>query len=385
MRTARTSGIARVIAVFGVLVAGLAVAPPAAHGSVSPNPTMSFPDDRNDPACPECGDAELSAGSTTTVVFDFTNSPHGIYHMWVKCPDMEWPGSVDTTTTYDGTNAVQSFQVTLPDAPQENCDATVDWDANNPDPWPWNDGMSGWTDYFQVVGPLGFSSVAVTNPTFYPVVHDGYKDTTALHVIQSRFMASASLDVYNAATGSRVRHEAWSNVHNFGVYTGGWSFSAKWNGHRNDGALAAPGKYRLVLKGTDQDGHTATATGATTLATGYFWLHGHHGLSGNEGRFSTRGNCAITRDNYDATATLDCWGGRYAKNAFVIGIPAGSTVTSWRIYTGQSSDDICCRGRITKSFTRLSATKFLLVHKVTGWRASVTRGATVYFKRRVHR
>ena len=362
MRTRRTYRTVRSV-VVGMFLGALMLVPSAAHAVGTGNPHITSPL----PTAAQASafdNAEVTTGRAFTVAVDFSHAPVGTYSVQVGCDDSSTPLSVQAN--YDGTTDLQNWQATAPAHPML-CWVTVD-----------SSSTATVEDDFNVLAPLAIRFSSFGPSTFYPYVKDGYRDVLKFDYAYSRGTVSQSEGVYNAA-GTRV----WGSTDSGDPDA--VEASGSWNGRRSNGDLVAPGTYTFVVAGADANGNKAKLSRSVTVATGYFWVQGHRGISGNDGRFSTRGNCSVTRDNYDATANLDCWGGRYARDTFVITTPAGSKETGWKVYTGTLSDDICCRGRITKSFTRLSPTKFRLALTVTDWRASKSRGATVFFKRRVHR
>jgi flagellar hook assembly protein FlgD len=100
------------------------------------------------------------------------------------------------------------------------------------------------------------SGVGVQYATFYPY-KDSYKDTVAIRGTRLE-MASVAINIYNYATGSRVRTAS------VGMGAGAWSWA--WNGRNAAGTLQPAGKYKVVQTLTDAAGVKLTVTSYTTLS-----------------------------------------------------------------------------------------------------------------------
>jgi hypothetical protein len=100
---------------------------------------------------------------------------------------------------------------------------------------------------------------------------------------------------------------------------------------------------------------------------------------------STRGNCTyqLSPADDDFSAYLDCWGGKIAAATYSFKIAATATNIRWAASTARSTDDICCRGTITKRGHRVSKTTFQVRVQVTGWRATIVRNARISYRARV--
>jgi hypothetical protein len=106
------------------------------------------------------------------------------------------------------------------------------------------------TDTVQVSG------VGVQYTTFYPY-KDAYKDTVAIRGTRLE-PASVAINIYNYATGARVRTIA------IGIGAGAWSWA--WNGRNAAGTLQPAGKYKVVQTITDAAGVKLAVTSYTTLS-----------------------------------------------------------------------------------------------------------------------
>jgi hypothetical protein len=110
------------------------------------------------------------------------------------------------------------------------------------------------TGYFTVAAPppspLAFDTVTVAPATFYPLVDDGYRDTTT---VTYRLNQEADVDVkVTTAAGSLVRSD------HLGRQSGSRSWA--WDGKRSDGGNVRPGDYFITLKAIRNDGATVSVS-----------------------------------------------------------------------------------------------------------------------------
>jgi hypothetical protein len=210
---------------------------------------------------------------------------------------------------------------------------------------------------------------------FYPLVHDGYRDTTRFSF---RFNRVAHVRVEVRSGEGRIIRNVGLGI----LATGSWS----WNGRNNGGSKVATGHYRIRAVSTDGPLTAHTGNVRVEVATGWITKHATRARLGNQvSSQSTSGSCFITRDSYFKTATLDCWGGNYARVTYAFSVPA----TTFRVSGGVSGklafDDICCDGSVTKGVDRLSRRRVVAWAQVTGWRAYDVERArvTYYYKKRI--
>lgn len=223
---------------------------------------------------------------------------------------------------------------------------------------------------FTVAGPpTTVSDPSVDHDIFYPYVRDGYRDTVGFKWRQDR-RGRALITVVNS-DGRTVRAESpmrWRGRN-------GWV----WNGRKDNGELAAEGRYRIkVTVNANTVSARVSARSATVTRTFRQRKEGNQATS-----LATRGSCYARRDSYYQVATLDCWGGRYAKANYRIAIPAAAFDVRGTVDLRRSSANICCHGRITKGWSRPSNRMVALWAKVTGWRATDVNFVRVVYKQKV--
>lgn len=223
---------------------------------------------------------------------------------------------------------------------------------------------------FTVAAPITtVSEASVGNDVFYPLVRDGYRDAVAFRWRQNHD-ARASIKVVNS-DGRTVRTatpRAWSGRN-------AWT----WNGKNNNGNLVAQGRYRIKVT-VNSNVVSAPVSVKSEVVTRQFRMR----KEGNQAAsFATRGNCYATRDSYYQIASLDCWGGQYAKANYRIAIPSDAFDLSGTVDLLRTDADICCQGRITKGWSRTSNTRVAFWAKVTNWRATEVNYVRVTYKRKV--
>jgi hypothetical protein len=291
------------------------------------------------------------------------DAPAENYEVDVQCgSDYFWDG----TYAYTGAQNVKTWTIDPITGPESSC--TID--AFN---------ISGTTaqdetTFDVAVPPLVLDHVSPTGQPFYPRVHDGYKDTTKTSFRISQ-RATVNISVTNSH-GSTVRRAS------FGSLRAG-NHSWVWNGKSNSGNKVALGTYHVHVTATaDRTRHGITKA---VVATGWRTKSNSGTREGREySSAASRGSCFISHDVFSSVSEdLDCWGGKYAIAKYRFTIPATAKNLSWDAQGHKDSDDICCRGVITKSGKRLDAKHFLVTVKVTGWRAYVVKYADVYYKYKV--
>jgi hypothetical protein len=209
-----------------------------------------------------------------------------------------------------------------------------------------------------------------TPATFYPRVHDFYRDTSTTH-FTTNVRTHVKLAVMNA-DGKIVRRV---DLHTLGAGKHRW----EWSGKRDNGAKVAPGKYRVQI--IDALNDKIAGSSKVVVATGWKIKNDSRTREGWDfSSAATKGNCFID-DVFDSTAEeLDCWGGRYAIVRWRFKIPASATHLDWDVQGKRAFDDKCCHGVIKKSGKRLDSTHYQVALKVTGWRAYDATYADVFYK-----
>ncbi len=120
-------------------------------------------------------------------------------------------------------------------------------------------------DFYVDNTPIRISSVSDSPDPFFPMIHDGIKDTTTVNAYLGETASDLYLQVYDNTATELVREYHWQNVR------AGW-VKCGWDGKNAAGSLMDPGpmpssatfKYRLVAK--DRGGNwTTTGFGTTTI------------------------------------------------------------------------------------------------------------------------
>ena len=111
--------------------------------------------------------------------------------------------------------------------------------------------------------------------------------------------------------------------------------SMSWNGRDNAGNLVPVGSYRMKVSATSAFGVTRTGTAAVKLATAVVTRTATKAKWGDSGQAATSGRCQVRWDTHAGSATLDCWGGSYAKVSYPFKLPKSATDVRWSVYGGK--------------------------------------------------
>jgi FlgD Ig-like domain len=218
-------------------------------------------------------------------------------------------------------------------------------------------------------------SSSATPLVFYPLVRDGYRDTTLFSFAFSR---SAAVVVQVKNKNGRVLRQVGLGTRQ----SGGW----RWNGRNNSGNKVDPGYYWLRA-GATADGLTGrTRWIRVQVKTALITKQATKGRAGNNySSRATSGSCYVVIDNYFNTAQPDCFGGNYALVRYRFAIPSSAYNFSWSVRGGPAGDDLCCHGTISKLGTRTSSKSYVVTVNVTGYRAyEVERARVSYsYKKRI--
>jgi hypothetical protein len=223
--------------------------------------------------------------------------------------------------------------------------------------------------------PMEAESAEASPLVFYPLVRDGYRDTTRFSFGFSA-PGSVRIDVRNSS-GRVIRRVPLGTLQ-----AGSW----RWNGRNNGGHKVSTGYYRMRAVSADGYSTAHTRNIRTKVTTGWVTRSGSKRRWGNQvSSQSTSGNCFIQRSSYFGTASLDCWGGSYAKVTYGFSVPTTTFKYSGSVSGSFASDDICCDGSVTKGAYRASSRRIVAWAQVTGWRAyDVERvRVTYYYKKRI--
>lgn len=333
--------LASLIASFAV-VGGLAVAAPA---QAAGNPVFVTP----------APGATVPSG-TTSLTADFSGAPAGFYWLSIAC---ETTGQSQSYEFYNyASTGRRALPITALKGPDSSCRATLD---------DYDSGAYAAVDFAVAAPSLTLSRTSVSPATFYPLVRDGYRDTT-----KAAYTLSQAARVTAKVTNSQGRV-----VRSTRLSQGAGSRSWTWNGLRNDGTKAAAGAYRLSIVATS-GGVTKSFSSRVDVKTAIVTRTKTIRRDGSTGAFATRGSCYASRSG--GVATLDCWGGSYARATYRFRLPASAFSVAWSAPGAVASSDICCDGTIRKTGVRTSSTSFVVTATVTGWRAYEVRAAKVTYK-----
>ena len=331
---------------LGVTVAGTAQAEGLG------NPVITGPADGS----------KVANGYTGPITVDFSDAPADSYFAELSCGDYAYYES--HTFSYDGSSKVQTWTAPRISGPA-SCTLTVDNYTGNEA-----------SSTFSVSAPpqpaLVLSGASISPYSFYPVVHDGYRDSTVMTYRLNR----------SAHVVARVRSSSGSVVRSVDLgtrYTGNHSWS--WNGRKNDGSLARTGKYELQISATA--GSTKSiyrhAVVTSTYRTSTVSKYRSGDVTSSTHRTSS---CYVDRYSYSGELELDCWGGSYATANYRVSVPANAHNVTWSVSGYQG----CCdEGTIHKTGTRESSTTYRVSVKVTDWRSyTITRVKVTYtYKHRI--
>lgn len=307
------------------------------------------------------GGVEVANGYTGPFTVDLSTALPGDYTAHVACFSDRWDYNAELARfTWDGTtNPTRTFTATdpMPTAPECTFSANrITQDGAND---VYGNGQ------FSVDEPaVRVRQVTQTPGEFYPLVRDGYRDTTV-----------TSFSLSRAATVTFTVRDSAGRVVNRRVTTmAAGSRSWTWNGRDSDARVVSPGTYRITVAAVDDRRHRSEVTVPVKVATKIVTAKGTATLAGRAGARSASDGCHAVR--WDATMELDCWGGRFAAARYSFAVPASTFQTTFAVAGFAPSSDICCDGRITKAGSRPSKTSLAVVVKVTGWRAYTVRSVT---------
>jgi hypothetical protein len=276
-----------------------------------------------------------------------------------------------TTCDYDGVAHTGTWVISVQDLTdgttlaQENVNVVCP-----PGYFPAPDG----SDVACVLGLL-YVSESASPLKFYPLVHDGYRDTTRFSF---KFNSQAHVRVeVRSREGRIIRKDSLGTR-----ATGSWS----WDGRNNAGRKVSPGYYRIRAIATSGDQSAQTANVRVQVATALVTRHATKRRRGNQVfSQSTSGSCFIQRSSFSGTAHLDCFGGNYAKVTYGFSVPTRTFRYSWSVSGSLAGDDLCCTGSVTKGAYRASSKRIVTWAQVTGWRAYDVKRVrvTYYYKKRI--
>lgn len=304
---------------------------------------------------------QVQSGYAGPLTFNFTNAPVDRYNVDLECGStyLEW-----TAFDYDGVQNTFSWRVPAIKGPK-TCEVSL-----------YNDAGDVWvTDTFTVAAPplpkVDVYDSSVSPATFYPLVRDGYRDSTKMRFRLNQ-KAHVTAVVTKNSTGNRVRRADLGTL-------GGGARSWTWNGRNNNRDTVRSGGYTIQITATNADGSRDTAARRVTVDTALITKRAEKGRWGDSGAASTSGSCYVNWDTYEGSADLDCWGGNYAQLTYNVRIPSDAFNVSWEVIGHKTSADLCCTGTITKTAERTSSTNVRVRAKATGLRAYRVRSVWVYY------
>jgi hypothetical protein len=218
-----------------------------------------------------------------------------------------------------------------------------------------------------VVKPLTINSISSSLSTFYPLIHDGYRDNARL---TWNISTRATDTVRVISSSGHVVRSASLGEQSAGRHS--WS----WNGRTGSGAIVKTGTYRMQL--TTKDAlQKRTGTARVTVATGWRTLRVNKFHWGSDASSaSASGACSASPDDYDGTMTLDCWGSGSASASYRFAIPSGAYNFDWSLPTSQGC---CYQGSFSKSGTRTSSTSYVVKMYVDYWREAYIDSASLSY------
>jgi hypothetical protein len=216
------------------------------------------------------------------------------------------------------------------------------------------------TTYTGTPDPTGQQVIKVggSDPSFYPYVHDGYKDYATFKVwlsdpTDNTYYYSGESDctagnatpdytakIISKATGGVVRTLTWNDSYGSTVWPIAWDTSLthtfKWDGRKSDGTLVKSGShYRVEVSATatcmDSNGNSYTIVSgvspAFTLTPTSGYVTKTKSLS-RRGRYasyhSSSGYCLSTPNGYDWSLNCSITSGS-AYAAWTFHLPSGAT------------------------------------------------------------
>lgn len=221
-------------------------------------------------------------------------------------------------------------------------------------------------------GEAVISDVSVSPATFYPLVRDGYRDTTTIRFRQNT-RARLVMRILNS-NGVNVLTDRYG-------YDNAGGYRIRWNGKNRRGDRVRPGRYTFVLTGTTEGGRDRTVRRRVTVTTDTVTRRKTVSRNGSDTlRRQRRGNCHFVR--WGSELQLDCWGGRYARATYQFRLPASARNINWDV---SGSRGCCSDGRVRFRGWRVNNRAVRVSTTVTNWRSYTVRDVAVtysYDKRR---
>lgn len=331
-------------------LAFVATAPAAAYADHCDADSSNY-ECHGDPVVTSPG-GEVAAGYTGPLTVDFAATVVDTYLVDISPVDggsYGWSGE----HYYDGVDTAVSF--TIDPIPAGQYDITVS-------------GLEFGHQTVQtlvvVAGSLVLDHVTASPQTFYPLVRDGYRDSTraTYRVNQSarviaRVFNSSATKVLGVDLGVRSGSQTWS-----------------WSGKKSDGTYAVPGSYVVRFYATAGD-LTKQAGVVVKIATSYTVVDTSKVVTGYQTyshEFSP--SCYVDYFYYYSTVDLDCWGGSYAIARYRFTIPANAYNVRYAV---AGYHECCTNGDVYTTAARTSSTVYRVNVVATGWRSYVVERVRV--------
>jgi hypothetical protein len=293
----------KIIAVAAVVLSLIAVPAYGATASTSDDPIITAP----------VASGSVKSGWIGPVTIDFTNAPSGAFDATLSCNDYAVLRDHTFHNQSGTSDDVQNWQLGAPITGPKSCKISVT-----------NYAGSRATNPFTVdPPPLKLSNVRLTRAGFYPLVRDGYKDSTEVDWTINR---EAAVNVYVRHAGRVVRHSGgWDDEK-----AGRWYWP--WNGRKDNGTIAKPGRYSILVIAR-ANGVVRRETREVIVATGYRRVKTTLSKSGY-GTSSTRHDryCGVDFDSYYSTVQLTCFDGGSAKANYRFRLRSGAYGIHWTVY-----------------------------------------------------
>jgi hypothetical protein len=283
----------------------------------------------------------VASGYAGPIKVDFSNAPADTYDGTLQCGASYYETQ---TFVYDGSLDAQMWAVPAIAGPQ-TCSLSIDNNA----------GSSTSSTFTVTAPPLVVDHSSISPSTFYPLVRDGYRDSTTISYRLNR-IANVSVRIRNSL-GYTVRLVALGTQHS-------GQDSWAWNGRQTDGTYVRVGTYKIQI--TAVADRTMSVVQYATVATGSRTRTVSKYRSGYYTSSTSRStSCYVTPYAYDLSVDLDCWGGAYAQANYNFLIPSNAYNLSWGVAGYQGC---CAEGTISKSGIRASSTVYGVIVRVTNWR-----------------
>jgi hypothetical protein len=225
---------------------------------------------------------------------------------------------------------------------------------------------------FSVLPRLLIRSRSASPRAFFPLVRDGYRDTTTFRFALNQ-PANVTVRVRNAA-GKVVRTASLGRVS-----SGTW----RWNGRTRSGKKLPPGTYRIDLLASNGLERKRSSAVSVRVKTAFVNRNGSKSFCGicGPGRVFVAPNCwAVGGYFHDDDLFIGCDGGDYAIATFVYSIPASTFKISFKVVGRQ----YCCWvGPVLKVGERIKPKRYRVAVGVGGYRSLDIHRVSISYKYKV--